>query len=174
MHEVLGRRKHLRHRLSLPIRISWHDESADGEASAVGNSVDVSNYGMAVELPTSIPLSTPVKVRIDGIDVLTVAMVRNVREIPGGCFWIGLEFRRTLLGEAVPAIHTALLRSAAVPLKHSPTQRISLHRGRHALKRLINIRCILIDHDFRWGRDTDGNLTLDCGRCRSSVPVNFG
>lgn len=173
MHEVLGRRKHPRHRLSLPIQISWHDENADGDASVGGNTIDVSNYGMAVELPASIPLSTPVKVRIDGADVLTVAMVRNVREIPGGRFWIGLEFRRTLLGEAVPAIHTALLRSA-VSLKHSPSGKIRLYRGRHALRRLINIRCVLIDHDFGWGRDTDGNLTLDCTRCRSSVPVNFG
>jgi hypothetical protein len=171
MHEVLNRRKHSRHRLSLPIQISWHDENADGEASSVGNSVDVSNYGMAVELPTSIPLSTPVKVRIDGVDVLSIGMVRNVREIPGGCFWVGLEFRRTLLGEAVPAIHTALLKSV-VSLTHSPKQAISLRRN--PLRRLINVRCLVMDHDFGWGRDADGNLTLDCTRCRSSVPVNFG
>jgi hypothetical protein len=173
MHEVLGRRKHPRHRLSLPIQLSWHDENAEAEASVAGNSVDVSYYGMAVELPTSIALSTPVKVAIDGVDVLTVAMVRNVREIPGGSFWIGLEFRRTLLGESLPAIHTALLRSVVSP-KDSPKQTISLRRGGQALRRLINIRCVLMDHDFGWGRDRDGNLTLDCTRCRSSVPVNFG
>jgi hypothetical protein len=173
MQEVLGRRKHPRHRLSLPIQISWHDENAAGEASAVGNSVDVSNYGIAVELPAPIPLSTPVKLRIEGVDVLTVATVRNVREIPGGCFWIGLEFRRTLLGEQLPTIHQALLRSV-VPPKQSPSQAISLRRSCHTLRRLINVRCLLMDHDFGWGRDADGNLTLNCKRCRSSVPVNFG
>jgi PilZ domain len=173
MHEVLGRRKHPRHRLSLPIQISWHDENAAGEAYVDGNSVDVSNYGMAVELPTCIPLSTPVKLKIEGVDVLTVAIVRNVREIPGGSFWIGLEFRRTLLGEPLPTIHQALLRSVIPPSK-SPTQSINLRRGRRVLKRIVNIRCLFMDHDFGWGRDVDGNLTLDCMRCQSSVPVNFG
>ena len=129
MHEVLGRRKHSRHRLSLPIQLCWHDENAEAEASVAGNSVDVSNYGMAVEVPTPIPLSTPVKLKIDGVDVLSIAMVRNVREIPGG-FWVGLEFRRTLLGEAVPAIHTALLKSA-ISLTHSPNQKVSLRGNAH-------------------------------------------
>jgi hypothetical protein len=171
MHEVLSRRKHPRHRLSLPIQVSWHDENAAAEASVAGNSVDVSYYGMAVELPTTIALSTPVRISIDGVDVLTVAMVRNVREVPGGSFWVGLEFRRTLLGESLPTIHTALLRSVVSP-KDSPKQTISLRRN--PLRRLLNIRCVLLDHDFGWGRDEDGNLTLDCTRCRSSVPVNFG
>jgi len=172
MHEVLGRRKHPRHRLSLPIQISWHDENA-GEAHVEGNSVDVSNYGMGAELPTSVPLSTPVKLRIDGVDIFTVAIVRNVQEIPGGSFLIGLEFRRTLLGEPLPTIHQALLRSVIPPSK-SPAQSVNLRRGRHILKRFVNVRCVLMDHDFGWGRDADGNLTLDCTRCRSSVPVNFG
>jgi len=173
MHEVLSRRKHPRHRLSLPIQVSWHDENAEAEASVAGNSVDVSNYGMAVELPTSIPLSTPVKLRIDGVDVLTIAIVRNVQQIPVESYLIGLEFRRTLLGEPLPTIHQALLRSVIPPSK-SPAQSVNLRRGRRVLKRLVNIRCVLMDHDFGWGRDADGNLTLACTRCSSSVSVNFG
>ena len=154
----------------LPIQISWHDENA-GESYVEGNSVDVSNYGMGVELPTPVPLSTPVKLSIDGVDI--IAIVRNVQEIPGGRFLIGLQFRRTLLGEPLPTIHQALLRSVTPPSK-SPAQSVNFRSGRRVLKRLLNIRCLLMDHDFGWGRDADGNLTLDCTRCRSSVPVNFG
>lgn len=136
--------------MSLPIQICQHDKNAEADASVAGNSVDVSYYGMAVELPTSIALSTPVKVSIDGVDVLTVATVRNVREIPGERFWIGLEFRRTLLGDSLPTIHTALLRSVVSP-KDSPKQTINLRRGRHALRRLVNLRCLVMDHDFWMG-----------------------
>lgn len=172
MNDDVALRRHERRRLCVPIEVCWSEQNGTEDKSVSGNSIDVSSYGMGVELAAPIPATTRVKLIIDGVKVSTTATVRNSREFVGGSYWVGLEFQGTLLAEQLPNVHEVLLRSLA-HANDPPRepQRISFNRHHTMFQRIANIRCLVVDHDFAWVRHSSGSLTLDCLRCRGSVPV---
>ncbi|HEX4748903.1 MAG TPA: PilZ domain-containing protein [Bryobacteraceae bacterium] len=100
------RRKHERHRLIAPVVISWI--APDGKQSvAIGNSMDVSPYGMEVEVNAAIRPYSMVRVRLNEKEISNNAMVRHCRQL---CCWfrIGLEFDGTLVSEDIPSLIEAL------------------------------------------------------------------
>jgi hypothetical protein len=86
-------RRHPRHRMSGPVTISW--TAADGDVSCTGNCIDVSVYGLLVEVPDSIPIGTTVMIQLHGSDAPLEATVRQQRKY---CGWhrIGVKFTTAL------------------------------------------------------------------------------
>jgi hypothetical protein len=86
-------RRHPRHRMSGAVTISW--TAADGNVSCTGNCIDVSMYGLLVEVPDSIPIGTTVMVQLHGSDDCLEASVRQQRKYSS---WhrIGLKFTTAL------------------------------------------------------------------------------
>jgi len=85
----LEHRRHQRQRLNKAVSIFW--TTADGPDSCDGNCINVSMYGLLVEIPKSIPVGTKVATQIEGTDRRFEACVRHQHKYST---WhrIGLEF----------------------------------------------------------------------------------
>lgn len=96
MRQVFGDvRRHERRRFRGAVAISW--VNATGSTCRVlGNCLDISLYGMLVEMPEPIPTDTEVMVRVSGIATPKAATVRHWRQC-AGWFRIGLQSREPLL-----------------------------------------------------------------------------
>jgi hypothetical protein len=99
-------RKHERYLFVYPVELF----SALNESAVRATSIDVSSYGMQLEIPNPIPVNTKLTLRIDGVEV-SGATVRYCREL---CCWyrIGVEFSQSLMAEDLPRIHRVLTKSS--------------------------------------------------------------
>ena len=89
-------RRHSRIPYSGPVRISWDDKHGETKFAEV-KCLDVSEAGLRIEAPESIPVGTYITLRADRIKVSGTACVKNVVG-KGMKFILGLElsaqFRR--------------------------------------------------------------------------------
>src|SRR5579875_614895 len=103
---VLGgkdQRRHERHRLRGDAELSW-GSGVDAVAGVTGNCLDVSVYGILVEVPRPIPEGTIVRVRIRTSDIAVQARVKHC-EPYGPWFRVGLEsLKAIIVKETVPNI----------------------------------------------------------------------
>ena len=86
-------RRHQRRRMSGAVTISWED--AGDRLSCTGNCIDVSVYGLLIEIPQSIPVGTIVAIKLPGSDDSLEACVRQQRKY-GAWRRIGLRFTTAL------------------------------------------------------------------------------
>ena len=76
--------------------------------------MNVSIYGMCVEVPVDLPVGTEVTVQVNGVEIRSAANVRySLRSMPQLEWWfkIGLEFRKPLLGQDIPDLDAVLMQS---------------------------------------------------------------
>lgn len=108
MNGVKELRKHERHRLRGQIGLSWAT-SGNKISALTGNCLDVSVYGMLIEVPAPIPIGTIVSAMLPASGTRGDAVVLHCRQY-GPWFRIGLKFSGALLlEENVPHIHESLL-----------------------------------------------------------------
>jgi len=86
-------RRHRRIAFSATVNVSW-DEGA-GPRFARGKCIDLSETGLRIELPVSIPLRTRVQLTTDRVGVAGSATIRSADRL-GGKNVIGLELTGTL------------------------------------------------------------------------------
>jgi PilZ domain len=87
------------------VRVSW--ESAGGARFASGKCIDLSENGLRIELPVSIPPRTRVQLTTDRVGVAGSASVKNSERF-GAKFIIGLEFTETLPAKVREALRDAV------------------------------------------------------------------
>jgi hypothetical protein len=81
------------------VRISW--EGTDGEIRyADVKCFDISEGGLRIETPTSIPVRTRVSLRADNVDLAGSAVVKHVAR-NGSKFILGLQLNQTLQSRAL-------------------------------------------------------------------------
>jgi predicted SPOUT superfamily RNA methylase MTH1 len=103
-------RQEERHPFRSPIEISWTDGDG-GQHHAVGTSINVSGYGMMVEISEAIPLGANVRVRIEERDISSKARVRHCNPQAQYWFRVGLHFDRSLIAEQIPSLDAVLIQS---------------------------------------------------------------
>lgn len=86
-------RRHRRIPFSGSVRISWEERGAPRFAS--GKCIDLSETGLRIELPASIPPRTRVQLTTDRVGIAGSASVKNVDRF-GAKYIIGLELTTTL------------------------------------------------------------------------------
>ncbi len=87
-------RSHDRQKLRGPVTIFWTDTA--GDESCDGNCVDVSTYGILIEVPRPIPVRTNVRIEFHQSSVCSQAHVRHFRK-HGTWFRVGFGFHRAHL-----------------------------------------------------------------------------
>jgi len=106
------RRQHERYAFSATLELSWC-EADNTPRSVTGVGVDLSMYGMSVEVPESIAPRTKLEVAGKGFKISSKATVRHCRTVQ--CFFrLGLSFERTLMSEGVETLESVLIRSLRV------------------------------------------------------------
>ena len=111
--------RHERFQFHAPVEIRWTSEI--GEASCTsGFSLDVSVYGLCIDIPVSIPIDTRLAVSIGGVWISGAANVRYAVEY-GARFKVGIEFQRMLLSQNIPELDDVFLRS--IRLKNHDSDR---------------------------------------------------
>jgi hypothetical protein len=108
---VRDRRQHERHPFITPVEVFW--TAIDGAKRRVrGRSIDVSIYGMQVEVDAPIPPDTTVHLTVDTQALTAGANVRHCSQLCSA-FRIGLEFEQTLLSEKISRLVNTLTYSSA-------------------------------------------------------------
>jgi hypothetical protein len=108
MDSIFERRQENRNHFSKPIELTWTDRNGERRRAA-GTTVNVSLYGVLLEIPQAIPLLTEVSVSIQGTSLSSKARVRHCQA--ASWFRVGLQFDRTLLAEHIASLDTALIQS---------------------------------------------------------------
>lgn len=109
MVRVLERREEERYAFVSPVQVAWTDaESCRLHVSA--STVNVSLYGMMIELHGNIEVGTEVRIRVEDKWISSKARVRHRQPSCLG-FRIGIQFDRTLLAEHIPSLDTVLIHS---------------------------------------------------------------
>ncbi len=83
----------------VPCRLCWHDPASDAPASCVGQTVNISHAGIAVQLGREIPAGTRVEALLPHAnnEITHVnGTVARTRRVLAGTFEIGIEFRRAV------------------------------------------------------------------------------
>jgi hypothetical protein len=99
--------KDVRRRPRIPylgrVRISW--EAANGESRyADVKCFDVSESGLRIEAPESIPVRTRLSLRADMVDLAGSAVVKHIAR-HGSKFILGLELNQNLQSRALAMLH---------------------------------------------------------------------
>jgi PilZ domain len=124
---VVELRQEERHPFRSPIEIAWTD--GDGaQHHAAGTSINVSGYGMMVEIPEAIPLGMHVRVRIEERDISSKARVRHCSPQAQYWFRVGLQFDRTLIAEQLPSLDAVLIPSLRNRNDNAPTASAQLSK----------------------------------------------
>lgn len=138
------------------------------ERSATGIGIDLSIFGMAVELPTAIPANTKVLVHIEGRVILGDVVVRYSRAGPASCR-VGLEFERSLLGAGLPALDAVLIPKRGGFRSHSPE--LWCNWAVRALGSGIKkAGCLFTGHEFGWEQGASHDV-LTCRRCQRALAI---
>ncbi len=107
-------RRHRRLPYSGAVRVSWED-AARGTRFAMGKCIDVSESGLRLELPISIPPLTSILLSADRIHVSGSASVKHVARF-GAKYLLGVELNSELTPKALDTIREPwALRSALTP-----------------------------------------------------------
>ena len=109
MDSIFEGRRETRYPFFKPVEITWTGATGDQD-HAVGRSINVSLYGVLVEISESIPLFTEVSVSLQGTQLRSKARVRHCQKASFS-FRVGLRFDRTLLAEHMPVFDTVLIHS---------------------------------------------------------------
>lgn len=93
----------------MPVDVYWADEK-DTLRVAKGKSVDVSLYGILVEVSVPVPCNTEAVVRLGGVKIKAKARIRRCYDV---CSWyrVAIEFEETLLAESIPMLNETLIKS---------------------------------------------------------------
>jgi hypothetical protein len=83
------------------VRISWED--AHGQRFAQGRCIDVSETGLRIELPVSIPLHTPVMLTAERVGLRGSASVKHLSRF-GARHLVGLQLNGILPTEVRDAL----------------------------------------------------------------------
>jgi hypothetical protein len=110
--------ENVRHRFCSPVAI-WLADSDGKRSWVIGETVDVSVYGLGLVFPVHIQINTEVTVSLCGVELCGPANVRHSAPCPHG-FKIGLQFKQTLFMQKVPRLDKIL--------------RGSFYKGRNATK----------------------------------------
>ena len=95
MRQLFGElRRHERRKFRGAVAISWINARGT-RVRVLGNCLDLSDYGMLVEVPEPIPTETEVLVQVSGFATPKAATVRHWHPC-AGWFRIGLESREPL------------------------------------------------------------------------------
>lgn len=149
------------------VEVYW-TETNRVERSATGIGIDLSIFGMAVELPTAIPANTKVLVRIEGKPILGDVTVRYSR--PGAAsFRTGLEFERNLIGAGLPALDAVLISKPGGTRSHSPGLWCNW-AVRVLGSGIKKAGCLLTGHEFGWQRRQPHDV-LACRRCQQALAI---
>jgi hypothetical protein len=95
-------RRHRRFPYAGVVRVSW-DDGAHGARFARGKCFDVSESGLRVELPVSIPARTIVTLGADGIQVSGAASVKHVERF-GAKYLVGLQLNSGVSSKALDSV----------------------------------------------------------------------
>ena len=86
-------RRHGRYRFRARAAVTWVGER--GECRCTGNCIDVSVYGMMIEIPVPIPIGAQVTVDVEDPPIHGPAIVRHLRAY-SAWYRIGLNFNNAL------------------------------------------------------------------------------
>jgi len=110
---VSSTRRHLRVLYGGPVRLAWDDDRGEPRYT-IAKCLDVSEAGLRIEAPVSIPLRTYVTLRAERINVCGTAAVKNVARA-GSKFILGLELSAQLKGVALEKLTEPALVNETVP-----------------------------------------------------------
>lgn len=105
-----GVREHERYRFSCPVVITLVDEDNCPETSIRGESINISLYGLLVDLPAPIPVCSKVFLRCGGVPVSGNATIRHCSEFQSR-YRIGVRLDRSLLNQNIPGVDEILIKS---------------------------------------------------------------
>jgi hypothetical protein len=122
MVSFLNRRGEERYALVSPVQLAWTDsEKCQRQVSAT--SINVSLYGMMLEVQGHIEVGTEVRVHIGERWISSKARVRHLQPSCLG-FRIGIQFDATLLAEHIPSLDAVLIQSLRHASENAPGRSI--------------------------------------------------
>jgi hypothetical protein len=142
MESILEGRQENRYPFFKPIQITWTD---GGQCHTTGTTMNVSLYGLLVEVPKPIPLHSELTVTLQGTELSSKARARHCQEA-WACFRVGLRFERTLLAEHIPCLDGALIHSLRCANANSEQTRVprssSWRERLHGIARIMHLEAM--------------------------------
>ena len=98
-----------RYAFAAPVEIRWLDSERQPH-SVLGNSFDISIYGLGILVPFQLPRDQELTVTLSGVEVCGGAVMRHSQSCAAG-FRVGLYFRLSLLMQNIPGVDGLLEQS---------------------------------------------------------------
>lgn len=167
----LERRRHRRYRFGSFVEIRWI--APDGiKYSAVGNGLDISLFGMGVEVSAAIPVGTQVSIRIDGMELSSKATIKYSRQNRFGVR-VGMEFAASLVSESLVDVNEGFqaLQEHALAARDGQTRQRAGSWSSGFFGFLRRVTCFVAPHVLEWRSQDSKRAMLACSRCGCNVNI---